>query len=324
MSGLRYRPGRNADLCQALPLIQPERACFSESVWNHLPALIADLLRRKLARCYVVEQSVNGRIRWFGLSAFVHPEFLDAALSQGLVPLREFLFRAALKGEYPFLPARQIARENAAGRLHLTVLMCRPDVGEFTESQGALLFRMAYDSFCFAHCGFGLAAFWQEVGDANRAEMLENLGLVPWREMATENGTNHTLLTFTPDRALAHPAFAMSLIFNAPPPRFGFSPSQQELLESALLDLPDKDFAACHGLTQDAVKKRWRAIYHRVDPCLVAAERSGSDQRRLLLGYLRQHLEELRPYDAGRSVLRALSASASGTISARSSISRRS
>jgi hypothetical protein len=313
MNDLRYRSGRSTDLCQALPILEPERRCFSASVWQNLPALIDGLLSRKLARCYVVEQSSARRLRWFGLSAFVDSRAMDAALRQSLLPVREFLFRAVLEGGNPFLTPRQIAAENAAGELQLTVLLCRPDVGEFTENEGALLFRTAYDSFCFAHCGYGLRAFWQEVGDPKRASMLQDLGLVPYREVTAGDGTRHALLTFTPDRARAHPAFAMSQIFHSPPPRFGFSSVQQELLESALLDLPDKDFAARHGLTQDAVKKRWRAIYDHVDmidPCLVRAERSGSDQRRLLLGHLRQHLEELRPYDCSHQNAAALRRSA--------------
>jgi hypothetical protein len=113
-----------------------------------------------------------------------------------------------------------------------------------------------------------------------------------------ENGAEVFLLKYTAERALANPAYAMSLVFNCPLPRFGFSLPQQELLESALLDRPDREFAASHGLSDDAVKKRWRAIYDRVvliDPHLVETAVSGPNQRRMLLGYLRQHLEELRP-----------------------------
>ena len=66
---------------------------------------------------------------------------------------------------------------------------------------------------------------------------------------------------------------------------------------------PDREFAASHGLSDDAVKKRWRAIYDRValvDPPLVETGVPGPNQRRMLLGYLRQHLEELRPYQCAR------------------------
>ena len=303
MSGIRYRPGGVADVRNAIPLLAPERNCFSGRVWEQLPELIADLLAHGLAKSYVIEEAATGRLRWFGLSAFPAADAMRAALDRPLLPFRDVLLQAALDGRLPFLCRKQIAAANAAGDLLLTVLLCRPDVGEFNQHQGSLLFRMAYDSFCFAHAGFGLSEFWQEVGDPHRARMLEDLGLVRHRQLKMENGAEVFLLKYTAERALANPAYAMSLVFNCPPPRFGFSVPQQELLESALLDLPDRDFARSHGLSDDGVKKRWRAIYDRValvDPPLLESGVSGPNQRRLLLGYLRQHLEELRPYRRAR------------------------
>lgn len=117
----------------------------------------------------------------------------------------------------------------------------------------------------------------------------------------TADGFQHFLLSYNRERALVNPALAMSLVFHRMRPRFGFSGSQQELLESALLDESDREFASKLGLTEDAVKKRWRAIYDRVaavEPKLVAGTAAGASQRRALLGYLRQHLEEIRPYKA--------------------------
>jgi hypothetical protein len=298
MSNLRYRLGRPTDVPTALAFFEPERHCFGKHVWNHLPGLATSLLGRGAARSYIVEDQTNGRLRWFGLTAFVQPHMIRSALNEGTTPFREFLFRSALDGRSTFLESADIACANTARSLALTILLCRPDTSDLTQSEAALLFRMAYDSFCFAHAGFGLSAVWQEVGGAEQARTLENMGLVACRKVDSGHGTEQILLGYTPDRATAHPSFAMSLIFNSLPSRFGFSPAQQDLLEAALLDVSDREFADQNGLTQDAVKKRWRAIYDRVsviDPCLVSPAGSGSDQRRLLLGYVRQHLEELRP-----------------------------
>jgi hypothetical protein len=298
MSNLRYRPGRATDVQAALPFFELERDSFSKQVWNRLPVLATDLLRRGAARSYIVEDQASGRLRWFGLSAFVHPHVMQSGLNEGSTPFREFLFRSALDGRSTFLESGDIACANTARSLALTILLCHPDPGDLPQSEAALLFRMAYDSFCFAHAGFGLSSVWQEVGDPERAKTLENMGLVRYRKVESGQGTEQVLLTYTPDRAMAHPSYAMSLIFNCLPARFGFSPVQQELLEAALLDVSDREFADQNGLTPDAVKKRWRAIYDRVSltgSSFIPPDRSGSDQRRLLLGYLRQHLEELRP-----------------------------
>lgn len=83
-----------------------------------------------------------------------------------------------------------------------------------------------------------------------------------------------------------------------PPARFRFTAPQQRLLEMALLDATDRTMAAQLGLTEAAIKKRWRSIYaevRRVAPAILGEDRPSVDHRRALLGYVRQHLEELRP-----------------------------
>ncbi len=291
-----------ADVRPAVPLIKAECQSLGEAVRSHLPDLIPKLIERQVVKAYVIDETSTGRLRWFGLSAFVTPDAVSTALQMPATPFRQFLFNSVLDGGSPFLTQKQIAAANAAGDLILVVLLCQPDVGEYTEAQGGLLFRIAYESFCFAHSGFALTDFWQEVSDRKRAEVLANLGLELHRTVAVENGTQNLLLKYTRQRAAANPAYAMSFIFNRLPPRFGFSVGQQQLLESALLDTSDRDFATRHRLTEDAVKKRWRGIYDRVnlaEPSLAEAEGAGSNQRRLLLGYLRRHMEELRPYQRG-------------------------
>jgi hypothetical protein len=301
MNSLRYRPGQLIDLTRTRCFLEAERSCFSRRVWEGLPGLIADLISRGAAKSYIVEDQAISRIGWFGLSAFAQPDAVKRALEDCSVPFREWLCQASLQRQRVFLGPEEIAEANNWRALVLVILICRPYADALPQDESAVLFRLAYDSFCFAHAGFGLSAVWQEVGDPERARVLENMGLVRYRVSTGVEGPEQVLLTYTPERAVAHPSFAMSLIFNSFPPRFGFSPAQQALLEAALLDTSDREFAHQSGLTRDAVKKRWRAIYDRVsavDPDLVSGGLPGSDQRRVLLGYVRQHLEELRPIPA--------------------------
>ena len=243
MSGLCYRPGRPGDLARAGCFLEAERNCFGRRVWENLPGFIADLLSRGAARSYIVEDRRISRIGWFGLSAFAHPDAVRRALDNRSVPFRESLCRAALEGGKVFLGPEEIAQANRGRTLVLTILLCRPYTNVLSPTESAVLFRLAYDSFCFVHAGFGLSAVWQEVGDPERARVLENMGLVRHREAAGSGGPEQVLLTYTPERAVAHPSFAMSLIFNSLPPRFGFSPAQQSLLEATLLDISDREFA---------------------------------------------------------------------------------
>jgi hypothetical protein len=104
-------------------------------------------------------------------------------------------------------------------------------------------------------------------------------------------------------------------LFDYRPPLFGFSPSEQQLLLSALACETGTD----HELSKDlhvslpTVKKMWLSIYGRVANCMPdlipdsaqvrseTAER-GKEKRRRVLAYVRAHPEELRP--VSRQLLR--------------------
>jgi hypothetical protein len=89
--------------------------------------------------------------------------------------------------------------------------------------------------------------------------------------------------------------------FDYSPPRFYFKPNEQELLWAAILGLSDRAAADRLCVGPDAIKKRWDSIYDRVQevdsellPASISGTR-GAEKRRLLLAYILDHLEELRP-----------------------------
>jgi DNA-binding CsgD family transcriptional regulator len=88
--------------------------------------------------------------------------------------------------------------------------------------------------------------------------------------------------------------------------RFGFRPSEQRLLLTALLGGTDEDIADHLSISRSAVKKAWHSIYERVatrDPELIpcgaligsASSERGKGKKQRLIAYLRDHPEELRP-----------------------------
>jgi hypothetical protein len=100
-------------------------------------------------------------------------------------------------------------------------------------------------------------------------------------------------------------------LFDYHPPRFGFSPSEQRLLLSALAGETgtDQELSQQLRVSLPTVKKMWLSIYRRIGdrmPELIpesataegeATER-GKEKRRRILVYLRVHPEELRPVSA--------------------------
>src|SRR4029434_3747884 len=81
------------------------------------------------------------------------------------------------------------------------------------------------------------------------------------------------------------------------------------LLQRALMGETCENLAKSLSISRWTVKKRWHAIYDRVldvdkellPPPVAYGSRAssrGAERRRHLLNYLRQHLEELRPYES--------------------------
>jgi hypothetical protein len=96
----------------------------------------------------------------------------------------------------------------------------------------------------------------------------------------------------------------VSHYFSYRQPHLHLKPHECELLWLALLGIPDFRAAGELFITPDAVKKRWDSIYARVQdsaPEILPEGRDddkpvrGTAKRDILLRYLREHLEEIRP-----------------------------
>jgi hypothetical protein len=96
-------------------------------------------------------------------------------------------------------------------------------------------------------------------------------------------------------------------IFSYTPPRFHLTAGQRLILVRALDGATDIEIAEGLKVSPDAIKKRWSAIYARVEevmpgllPEAAAPRESGSrgtEKRRALLAYLRRRPEELRAFE---------------------------
>ena len=82
------------------------------------------------------------------------------------------------------------------------------------------------------------------------------------------------------------------------------------MLMRALEGWTDEELAAKLGKSLPTIKKTWRSAYQRVEAKLPGLELSqtgpgtteskrGREKKRRLLGYLRDHPEELRPFGHG-------------------------
>jgi hypothetical protein len=86
-------------------------------------------------------------------------------------------------------------------------------------------------------------------------------------------------------------------------PQFGLTHGEQELLEVALEAIDDNAASKLLFVTVPALKRRWAKIFERVAavrPDLCPADGDGIrgiQKRQRILAYVRNHPEELRPFE---------------------------
>lgn len=220
-------------------------------------------------------------------------------------------------GGRPFLNAAEIARANAGEGLNLVVLYYG---GRLSRDQpDERMYAANYESSRRVFSGWNIRSHLTEIFTGNwqgngkewgaslgfrigqyTAEQLEDAGiphdLAPcvWWTRREDAGTN--------------PGWALTLLFTSyARPHLGFTLAEQELLTLALDGHTDELIARRARTSVALVKKRFRAINEKAQDGGVKTGPSapdlsngvrGAEMRRHLLHYLREHPEELRPYDA--------------------------
>lgn len=320
---LMSRPMRAEDLntCSAIretPLLDDRTGPSLLRLWHEV------LARRcgESAVIYDEKRPPRSQIVSFALSVFVTDEFAREVKSQ-LPPYvdKQILDRWA-QGRSPLLDLDAIREANSGEGLHLLVMNRGLAEDSLTPEEAAHARHLLFNAFIAHHRGYRLMEFMLEVygeEDLERAtapgvRLLTNYDAF-FRSGATPPappGRRPYLLGTTREEALALEGTYAFEVFSYTPPRFRFTPEEQELLHHALLGRTDAELGQALHVALATVKKRWASIYDRVaavDSELLLGNgevvplegRRGPEKRRRLLAYLRQHLEELRPIKPLRS-----------------------
>ena len=293
-----YRLAKLEDIRKSAHLWGQDRLLFDGDVWARMPGLLEELLREQLIRLICIESVPDRETMMLGGISFIHPEYIDEARVQAST-LPNIVFRAAAEHRMPFLSPKEVGDTNARCELHLMNFFGNIKDIDLSRSDLANFYEVSGQGYHFFHFGYAYRALWAEVLPPHHVGELQNQGMQIERQVKLATGHTSTLVCLTRDFARANPYLRRSGYFFPPQPRFTFSLGEQALLELSMLDMQDDEIAATVHVSTDAVKKRWRSIYARVDlidPGLIADHDSGSGQRRALLSYLRMHLEEIRPY----------------------------
>jgi hypothetical protein len=293
------------DLRKAMSLCVPDQVLYDPDVWRGLPALLDDLVIRELVSLAIIQSVPDGVPRAITGISFIRPGYVAEALT-ACSTLPNAVMTAALRNRNPFLSPRELGEENARGELHLKNFFGIQDGPNLQNPDSVALHSILHEEHRFFHFGYSYRAMWIEVWPLHQVETLQNLGMRIERSKPLGGNRTATLMRINAEDAERNPHAWFSSYFFPSKPRFHFSAGEQRLLECSLLDFSDAEAAHELHLSEDGIKKRWRSIYVRVntvDPHLLGGIHSGSAQRKCLLHYLRQHLEELRPYAEHRPAL---------------------
>jgi DNA-binding CsgD family transcriptional regulator len=301
------REASAADLGRCLELLSP-RFTIDQSQRRALRAMWAEIVE---SRCGITgvtnELDERSAILTFAIAVFVSDE-RARAYHRGASPCiaRRMLAEWAGGGR-PFLTPDEVARANGNGGLNVVVT-------HYGHRRDPRAFIAMYEAWRLALRGWNFASYTAEYftdAHLDRRAWGTSLGfrVVEYApEQIRKAGIPAERAPFawvaTRDDAMRSPGYGTALVFGSfSRPRFAFTLRQQHVLSLALDGGTDASIARAAGLSESAVKKYFRMIYDKVADSGVlsaldngASDQRGAEVRRHLLNYLREHIEELRPY----------------------------
>jgi hypothetical protein len=276
-------------------LVGPEAAieCWKQVVHN--PFFASAFLEANPA--------IHGyRLIGFGCSVLVSPAFADAEIRNPRPDINSRIIASIHAGRSVLATWNEVARANAREGVDVLVLCGSWRDEILSPAERYDVQTILATSFTDWHRGFRIRRIIFETTDEPSREFAERS--VVYRTVAAFPELGRVIHLMTSESVKAAPASLGNILFSYREPLLGLRCSDQELLQAALVGATDVEIARHLGVTLGAVKARWRSTFVRIAevmPDLVAdaggREGRGAQKRHRVLAYVRNHPEELRPYD---------------------------
>ncbi|WP_293863564.1 hypothetical protein [Steroidobacter sp.] len=314
---MRYRPVTRRDLDECLSLLPPWLG-LSAQTRQALPQLWQHLVDEPSVISAVIEDLAlpADRIQAWGVSLIL-PKQLVRELRLDDEPnafITRRLYEALIDGSFRPMTDREIGTENAAGELTMLILHFSARQFGAENPYGHSLVAVANDTYRTFHYGYRLRAIYYET-NATDDYAAAGSGFMR-RRLVDEDSLSGLPLELRPAYfGLTHeqawnqmPGPPARNNFEHQPPLFCFSASQRRLLWFALFDESDDALMPILEVSVHGLKKLWRGIYERIEdrmPSFFGDAAGGDDgkrgpeKRRQVMAYVRQRLEELRPWAPG-------------------------
>lgn len=311
----KYRPAHVHDLPECRHCLRDSFA-YDAAALNALSALWRDLICETAACTTVIEDTdrpPGHRIVWYCITVFITEEYCahlraDAPPVVGLETLKWLG-----QGRSPLLDHGQIRQANSSsGVVMLTLNSGTTAQIMRSAADMAMIGRKVADympwsvgSYRLNECLIEMYSPYEHSWAEGYGYFLRNdyQGLLktappPW----LADGHRPRLYGATRREVEGQAGRSVVELFHYEPPRFFFSPLEQELLSCSLFGDTDEDLAEFLSVAPVTLKKRWSSIYDRVEaemPEMLGGmaedAKRGLEKKRHLLQYLQHHKEELRP-----------------------------
>jgi len=242
------------------------------------------------------------RILGLGASVLVSREFADAELLNPQPDINSRIMASIYADQSVLATRNQVARANTGEGVDIVVLAgsWRDEILHPAERQAVQ--TMFAESFTERHRGYRIKRILNETVSEPEKEFVQNSGV--FSPIAEFPGLGRVLHLMTRDSATTMPASLGNILFNYREPSLHLRGSDQQLLLAAVGGATDSELASELRVTLSAVKARWRSIISRVEETLPGLVRHvedregrGTQKRHRVLAYVRNHPEELQPFD---------------------------
>jgi len=251
----------------------------------------------------------------FGASVFVSRAIAEEEIANPRPGLNARIIAGVASGQSAVLNRKQLRSANAEGGLDLVILQPQWRTGILNAEQILNVQTQLALAFLDLHAGFRLnRVITETVNEEERRSYLDAQGI--WRVVSdfkefysrrpdTSWNRDRALAVCTREEAFRIPGGAAAMVFHYREPVLELREADQELLSAALAGSTDGELARGLDVGLPTVKKRWRSLFERASawPDLFPGmgdgpgdSGRGRQKRQVVLAYVRDHPEELRPF----------------------------
>ena len=311
MSIIRRRRIKSSDIENIARQLAPLQRWYGPDFnRNAIRATVTKLAGENAVTSLLVERvepesnGANERLLGFGFAGFI-----DLALARELIdsPPQDdvpgYLYGLEQRGIRCFLRPEEQGACNAGEGMALLFLHFYTPALTADGGEAQQVISLMYDSFRIGHAGNNTRILMQPRPDEDTGLLESLLAQGYWTAEANPN-----IVMFDLDKLKGAPFHPLATIRSSVAPRLGFSYAEKDLLCHALHSRSDEELAQDLNISLDTVRKRWRNIYQRISdhpeinlfsdqPLDTDNKTRGRGKRQLVLQYIQDHLEEIRPYN---------------------------